>query len=161
MLSKIAAAEIAMRAGGIAVIANGKRPKTLERIFTGEAVGTVFLSSSRMQGKRRWIAYAAIVRGRVTVNAGARDAILQRKASLLSSGVIAIEGDFESQDVISINDTEGREIARGMASCTKGEIQHLIGRSPGGPQDGSASARKGRIFVPRDNIVILEESPDL
>ena len=157
MLSKIAAAEIAMRAGGIAVIANGKRPDTLGRIFAGEAVGTVFLSSSRMHGKRRWIAYASIVRGRVTVNAGARDAILQRKASLLSSGVISIEGDFESQDVISISDTEGREIARGMASCTRKEIQHLIARSPGGTQDGSTSGQKGRIFVPRDNIVILEE----
>jgi glutamate 5-kinase len=67
MLSKIAAAEIAMRAGGIAVIANGKRPDTLARVFAGEPVGTVFISSSRMHGKRRWIAYAAIVRGRVTV----------------------------------------------------------------------------------------------
>jgi glutamate 5-kinase len=72
--------------------------------------------------------------------------------------VIAIEGDFESQDVISINDTEGREIARGMVSCTKAELQDLMGRSPGGPPGQSTSGQKGRIFVPRDNIVILEQS---
>ncbi|MBA3321825.1 MAG: glutamate 5-kinase, partial [Pyrinomonadaceae bacterium] len=74
MLTKLEAAEIAMQAGGVAVIANGKKPDTLDRVFNGEAVGTVFMSTSRMAGKRRWIAYAAGVRGRVVVNAGAHAA---------------------------------------------------------------------------------------
>ena len=79
MLSKIEAAQIAMRDGGIAVIANGKRPDTLDCIFAGEPVGTVFLSSSRMHGKRRWIAFAANVRGRLIVNGGAREAMLEAR----------------------------------------------------------------------------------
>src|SRR6202167_3653412 len=36
MLTKLDAAEIAMQAGGIAVIANGKKAGTLDRIFGGE-----------------------------------------------------------------------------------------------------------------------------
>src|SRR5215213_8989591 len=104
MLTKLEAADIAMRAGGVAVIANGARADVLEQIFAGEAVGTTFMSSSRMAGKRRWIAYAAGVRGRLVVNDGARDALLGGKASLLSSGVVRVEEQFEPQSVVAITD---------------------------------------------------------
>ena len=158
MRSKIEAAQIAMRAGGIAVIASGRQPDILERVFAGEEVGTVFVSSSRMHGKRRWIAYAASVRGRVIVNTGARNAILQSKASLLSSGVTGIEGDFDSLDVISIADPDGREFARGMANCPSIEMQATIAGSQAGAASDGRSQQKAVVFVPRDNIVILEES---
>ncbi|HYG79118.1 MAG TPA: glutamate 5-kinase, partial [Pyrinomonadaceae bacterium] len=104
MLTKLEAADIAMRAGGVAVIANGRRPDILAQIFAGEAVGTTFMSSSRMAGKRRWIAYAAGVRGRLVVNDGARRALLGGKASLLSSGVVRVEEQFEPQSVVAIAD---------------------------------------------------------
>ena len=155
MLSKIDAAQIAMRAGGIAVIASGKRPDTLDRIFAGAQVGTVFRSSSRMHGKRRWIAYAASVRGRVLVNAGAREALLRGKASLLASGVVGIEGDFEGLDVISIADADGHEFARGMANCSSREVSMLIKGEGEKPQAG-ANRQKAVVFVTRDNIVIAE-----
>src|SRR5271165_4536410 len=91
MITKLEAAEIAMKCGGIAVIANGGRPETLPRIFSGESEGTVFLPSGRMKGKRRWLAYAASVRGRIVVDAGAQHAITRGKASLLSSGIVRVE----------------------------------------------------------------------
>src|SRR5215210_2231702 len=43
MITKLEAAKIAMRAGGVAVIANGTKPDILERIFAGEQVGTTFM----------------------------------------------------------------------------------------------------------------------
>ena len=46
MAAKLDAAEIAMQAGGLVVIANGKTPGVLERIFQGEEVGTLFLPGS-------------------------------------------------------------------------------------------------------------------
>ena len=45
MSSKLAAARIATGAGGIAVIANGRTPGILDRLFAGEAVGTLFVPS--------------------------------------------------------------------------------------------------------------------
>jgi len=42
MLTKLDAAEIAMQAGGVAVIANGKRPDTLARIFDGSRPAQCF-----------------------------------------------------------------------------------------------------------------------
>ena len=123
MRTKLEAAEIAMNCGGTAVIANGSHPDTLDRIFAGEKTGTAFLPAKRMRGKRRWIAYAADVRGRVVVDAGAHRAITQGKASLLASGIVRVENQFASMDVVSIVDSEGREFARGIANCASEEAE--------------------------------------
>ncbi len=138
MITKLEAAEIAMNCGGVAVIANGSRAETLPRIFAGEAEGTVFLPSHRMKGKRRWLAYAAGVRGRVVVDAGAQRAITRGKASLLSSGVVRVEKPFGMMDVVSIASTDGNEFARGIANCAS---------------DAAATAR---VLFTRDNIVVME-----
>ena len=141
MVTKLEAAEIAMNCGGVAVIANGSRAETLPRIFAGEAEGTVFLPSSRMKGKRRWLAYAAGVRGRVVVDAGAQRAITRGKASLLSTGVVRVERPFAPMDVVSIASIEGNEFARGVANCA------------------SEAAATTRVLFSRDNIVLLEREP--
>jgi glutamate 5-kinase len=155
MLTKLDAAEIAMQAGGVAVIANGKSPDTLAHIFDGEPAGTVFLSKTRMAGKRRWIAYAAGVRGRVVVNAGARDALTGGKASLLASGVIRVEGEFEAAEVVSIVDGEGQEFARGISDYSRGDAEGMIGNGSKSPANGRANGRAS-VLVKRDNIVLLD-----
>jgi glutamate 5-kinase len=147
MLSKLDAAQLAIRSGGVAVIASGRRADTIERLFAGEQIGTAFVSASRMHGKRRWIAYAANVRGRVIVNSGARDAIVNGKGSLLASGVIRIEQEFAPSDVVSIADAEGHEFARGMASRASSDT------SVSGVR---ARTRKSGVLVMRNNIVIMD-----
>lgn len=154
MLTKLEAAEIAMNCGGLAVIANGSRPNTLHRLFAGETVGTTFLPATRMRGKRRWIAYAADVRGRVVVDAGAHRAIMQRKASLLASGIVRVENRFEPMDVVSIVDAEGREFARGIANCASEEAERFSGKRV---RKGDSVAQSP-VLVTRDNIVLLQKT---
>jgi glutamate 5-kinase len=152
MLTKLEAAQIAMQAGGVCVIANGKTPEVLDRIFAGEQIGTTFMSTSRMAGKRRWLTFAAGVRGRVIVNEGARAAIMGGKASLLSSGVVRVEQAFASQDVVSIADCDGREFARGVINYASEETTRLIkGTSP------QQMGERGRVLVTRDNMVLSEQ----
>jgi len=154
MKTKLEAADIAMNCGGAAVIANGQDATTLDRIFAGEAVGTAFLPSKRMRGKRRWIAYAADVRGRVVVDAGAHRAITEGKASLLASGVVRIESHFAPLDVVSIVDGEGREFARGIANIASEEAAEPSVRK--NPQGGGRDGGRSRVLVTRDNIVLME-----
>jgi|SRR5918911_665444 glutamate 5-kinase len=155
MLTKLDAAQIAMRAGGIAVIANGTKPDTLTRIFAGEPTGTTFMSRTRMAGKRRWIAYAAGVRGRLIVNAGAREALIGGKASLLASGVVGVEEQFEPHDVVAIADSEGCDFARGIVNCASADVQAAIERN--GTDAGPQTRSRARVLVTRDNIVLLEK----
>ena len=155
MRTKLEAAEIAMNCGGTAVIANGHDGRTIGRIFEGEEIGTVFLPSKRMRGKRRWIAYAADVRGRVVVDAGAHRAITQGKASLLSSGIMRVESHFAPMDVVSIVDSEGREFARGIANCASIEAEQASSRRH---REAGRSAAGSRVLVTRDNIVLMERA---
>jgi glutamate 5-kinase len=150
MRTKLEAAEIAMNCGGIAVIASGQAPQALDRIFAGEKLGTAFLPSTRMRGKRRWIAYAAGVRGKVVVDAGAYRAITERKASLLASGVVRVESHFAPMDVVSILDAEGREFARGIAKCASEEAE------PAARKKKSQGVAASLVVVTRDNIVLLQ-----
>ena len=46
MASKLDAARIATRAGGIAVIANGRTPGILDRLFAGDKIGTLFVPTA-------------------------------------------------------------------------------------------------------------------
>lgn len=155
MRTKLEAAEIAMNCGGAAVIANGSHPDTIDRIFAGENIGTAFLPARRMRGKRRWIAYAADVRGRVVVDAGAHRAITQKKASLLASGIVRVEHHFAPMDVVSIVDVEGREFARGIANCASEEAEQFSGKRSSRSAEGTASSP---VLVTRDNIVLLQNS---
>ena len=155
MLTKLEASEIAMRAGGVAVIANGGKPDTLSRIFAGEQTGTVFLSKTRMAGKRRWIAYAAGVRGRVVVNAGAREALTGGKASLLASGVVGVEGEFDAAEVVSIVDAEGFEFARGISDYSRSDVQGMIGNGSNGTTGARGLGKRATVLAKRDNIVLL------
>ena len=154
MRTKLEAAEIAMNCGGTAVIANGLGRDTIGRIFDGDEIGTAFLPSKRMRGKRRWIAYAADVRGRVVVDAGAHRAITQGKASLLASGIMRVESHFAPMDVVSIVDADGREFARGIANCASAEAEQASSKKR---REAGRPAAPSPVLVTRDNIVLMEK----
>ena len=152
MSAKLDAAEIAMQAGGMVVIANGKTPGILERVFQGEEVGTLFLPGSRMAGKRRWLAFATTVRGQATINANAANALLQRQASLLISGVTACQGEFSAGQVIAVLDPEGNIIGKGIAEHGSQQLAAML----------SSGAGQRGVLVRRENFLILSaREPDV
>jgi glutamate 5-kinase len=154
MSTKLEAAEIAMNCGGTAVIADGNDPSTLKKVFAGEKHGTVFAPGARMKGKRRWIAFAAGVSGRIVVDGGAHRAITARKASLLSSGVVRVEKQFGAMDVVSIVDVDGREFARGIANCASADAF-----AQNDAKKENSGQNKNLVVFTRDNIVLLEAAP--
>jgi glutamate 5-kinase len=142
MASKIQAAKIAVRSGIPLVIASGKKKQVLARIVAGEEEGTLFVAEpTRLQGRKRWIAFFHHPKGALFVDEGAKKALRENGKSLLPPGVARCEGDFESGEVIRICDLNGMEFARGIAGFGSGEIR----------------ARKlQRVeVVHRDNLVIL------
>jgi glutamate 5-kinase len=109
-----------------------------------------------MAGKRRWIAYAAGVRGRVIVNAGARAALTGGKASLLASGVTGVEGEFDAAEVVSIVDAEGLEFARGISDYSRGDAQRMIRNGTHASEGSGRTSKRATVLVKRDNIVLLD-----
>ncbi|MGE5322167.1 MAG: glutamate 5-kinase, partial [Actinomycetota bacterium] len=152
MTAKLDAAQIAMHAGGMVIIANGQKQGVLQHIFSDGSVGTLFLPGSRMAGKKRWLAFATTERGRVSINANAGKALLHGHASLLISGVTACHGEFSAGQVISVTDANGNAIGRGVAECGSQELSRMLALENG--------AVRG-VLVRRENFLILSgKEPD-
>jgi glutamate 5-kinase len=142
MASKIQAAKIAIRSGIPLVIASGRKKRVLARVLAGEEEGTLFVPRpTRLQGRKRWIAFFHHPKGALFVDAGARKALREGGKSLLPPGVARCDGEFAAGEVVRICDLDGTEFARGIAGFGAAEIK----------------ARKllHVEVVHRDNLVIL------
>ena len=104
MRSKLKAARLATAAGGAVVMANGARDGVLDDLFAGEPVGTLFLPQGNVSARKRWVGFTVRPRGVVTVDDGAKRAVLDQGKSLLPVGVRGVRGDFGKGDVISVCD---------------------------------------------------------
>src|SRR5262249_34109386 len=129
MATKLQAARIAMNSGGVAIVADGVKTGILGRVLAGEQESPLFVGQSpSLCEKRRWIAFASSVSGRIHINEGAVDAITKKNASLLYAGVTRIENEFEHGDVVSIVGPNGQEIGRGIVNYSSADASKLIGK---------------------------------
>lgn len=126
MITKLNAAKVVTTSGLYAKIINGKVPNIIQKVFD-DNVGTVFLPVKNLSHKKRWIAYATNIMGKIIVNNGAKEAILNNK-SILSIGIDAIEGDFQRGEIVSIYDNQNNEIARGISNYSSSDIEKIKGK---------------------------------
>ena len=129
MASKLESAHIANEAGAGAVIACAKDPRVLERLFDGEPLGTLFLPGrTHVTGLKRWLRHGSRPKGTLTVDAGARRALVEGGKSLLPGGVTGVTGQFERGDLVAVQDDQGREFARGLVNYSSAEMQRIKGQ---------------------------------
>ncbi len=155
MRSKLRAARLATAAGESVIMANGALDGILDRVFSGEPVGTLFLPHGQdVPSWKRWVGYTARPLGKVVVDAGARRAVVEQGRSLLPVGVQVVEGDFRKGDVVSVCDETGQEIARGMSNYSSTEADRIRGQS-----SEQILASLGTVAYPelihRDNLVVI------
>lgn len=127
MLTKVLAAKRAANSGGHTIIASGREPDVLARLAGGERIGTELRALLPIRSARqRWLANHLRLRGRVTLDAGAVKALTDGHKSLLSIGVIAVDGDFERGDVVACIDENGKELARGLINYSAGDTRRIL-----------------------------------
>ena len=128
MASKIASAELVVRAGEAAVIANARRPRVLTDLLAGRRVGTLFVPAERkLTSRQRWIGQASRPAGRLVVDAGAARALAKGGKSLLPSGIVAVEGRFGQGDTVAVIAPDGEEIARGLTNYDAEQLRKIKG----------------------------------
>lgn len=131
MRTKVDAAKLAMNSGLIMVIAAGREPNIIRRLMAGDEVGTIFLPKpAKIRARKRWIAYAAVPKGRLIIDEGAAKALLKSGKSLLPVGVVAVQGRFEAGDMVSVlaaGEKTGTEIARGLVNYASEELTRICG----------------------------------
>lgn len=156
MKTKLEAARLVTRSGGVVLISNGKTPSVISQIFSGKELGTMFLPNDELlSGKKRWIGYATNILGKIIVNYGAKKAITEKESSLLPVGVVKVVNEFKKGEVISILDENEREIARGIVNYGSEDCKKIAG-----VKSDDISKILGHknydAVITRDNITILE-----
>ena len=155
MAAKLEAARIATLSGIGMVLANGERKHILREIFEGDCKYTYFHPRREaISGRKRWIAFGSPPPGSVTVDSGARHALLQKGRSLLPSGVVEVSGEFSSGDIISVLDEDKKEIARGLANYSSAEVRKIKGLHTSKIPELLGTADYDEV-VHRDNLAML------
>ena len=155
MRSKIHAAKMVSAGGGSSFIGPGRRKDILQHLFSGEMVGTFFLPrSEKMQSRKRWIAYVLKPQGTLRLDQGACLAITAKGKSLLPSGILAIEGQFEQGDCVRCVDGQEQPIAVGLVNFCSDDLRKIKGLR----SDMIAKVlgfKENDEVLHRDNLVIL------
>jgi len=131
-------------------IANGMRDSIISDIVRRKDVPyTHFIASSKKEtGVKKWLSHSdTFAKGAVVINAGAKDALLDEKAtSLLMIGITRIDGFFKSGDIVRIVDEDGNNIGLGKSQYDSKKAEQNIGEKLSKP------------FIHYDYIVINKKN---
>lgn len=157
MLTKIQAAEKATNQGISTLIINGFKRHSFDALLTGEPVGTLFKATkAKTRAKKQWLKDTLKAQGQILVDQGAVNAIKNNGASLLSSGVVAINNQWRKGEAVDIVDADSQKVvARGISQydsqdlerikgCRSSEISTILGYS------------HSNEIVHRDDLALLE-----
>jgi glutamate 5-kinase len=157
MVTKLAAARIAMQAGCAMLIAEGE-PQAgqapLAAIEAG-ARATLFLAGGEPRSARKaWIAGAVNPAGALVVDDGAARALRGGK-SLLPAGIVAVEGAFERGDCVVVRSRAGIEAGRGLSAYAAADIRLIAGHKSS--EIATILGYRGRDeIIHRDDLVVTE-----
>lgn len=158
MKSKLEAAGKALDAGCYVGIVNGRNLDNITKFLSGDDVGTFFSHiEDPLNRRKHWIAYAAGVCGELHVDKGAVNALLNKKTSLLPSGVTKVKGTFGMGDVVVVFGPDGKEVARGKSRYTSEDATKIKGK-----KSSDISSILGYKFtdeiIHRDDLVVTFNS---
>lgn len=155
MYSKLLAAKKAMSQGITVHIINGKKERLLCSLIKGMQCGTTFKpKGERLSLRKSWIAYSSRAKGSVTIDDGAIKAIIYGGKSLLPSGIISVEGNFETGDAIYCLDYKGNRIAKGLTNYSYSEIEKIRGKKTS-EIESTLGYKYSDEVIHRDNMVLI------
>ena len=155
MVTKLAAAKIAVAAGCRMAIASGREVGALGALANGARASWFLAEISPKTARKRWIQGSLKPRGSLTLDAGALVALKAGK-SLLPAGVTAVEGRFERGDLVLVLDSAGREVARGLSAYGAAEAERIKGHKS--REIEALIGYRGREeLIHRDDLVLTGE----
>ena len=155
MATKIESATVAHRAGIEVVIASGHRNNVIVDAAHNKPVGTCFVSKNdRLEMRKNWIFAGSKVAGKITVDSGAEQAIINKGASLLAKGIVNIKGSFSRGYVVAIYNKSGSELARGIVRYKSTDISQIKGMHSE-KIESILGYEHGTVVIHRDDLVLL------
>jgi glutamate 5-kinase len=157
MKTKITAARKLTTAGIPKIIACGFTPDILLSIFENTFDGTYFVpKAEKLNSKKKWIGLTLQPKGRITIDAGARDAVVRQHKSLLPSGIVRVDDYFDVGDPVEFMDQDNHVLGMGLVNYNATDVLKIMGC-----QTSQIKERLGyRSYdevIHRDNLVITAD----
>jgi len=152
MVTKLAAAKVCLTNGCRMVIMDGNDPHPLKRLQDGAAATWFLPSATPKTARKRWIAGTLSPAGAVVLDDGAVRALSDGK-SLLPAGVVAIEGDFQRGDAVTMKTRDGRELGRGLVTYGAEDAKRIMGYKTS-EIEGLLGYRGRDVIIHRDDLVL-------
>ena len=157
MMSKIRAARKVVSAGVPMVIAKGDTPDILAKIFSDNARGTFFVpGKEKLTSRKCWIAFSLKPQGAIEIDDGAAEALLKNGKSLLPSGIVAVEADFNIGAAVEFKNQKNEILGIGLANYSATDIRKIMGLKSN--QIKAVLGHKSYDeVIHRDNLVITRD----
>lgn len=126
MITKLAAAKIAVAAGCPMLIINGTGAQPIHAYEEGGRGTWFHASATTPAARKQWIAGTLAPAGSLTIDDGAL-AALQGGKSLLPAGISALSGNFQRGDTVTLKTGAGEEIGRGLVAYSSDDAERIIG----------------------------------
>ncbi len=157
MLSKVQAAKKVSSAGIPMVIANGKKPNILLRLFEMEPIGTFFVpKKEKLASRKCWIAFTLKPKGKIRIDRGAEAALLKRGKSLLPGGITNVEGQYGIGAPVLVISESNEILGTGLVNYSASEIEKIRGLKSSKIKDLLGYQPYDEV-IHRDNMVITKE----
>jgi len=154
MSTKVQAARIATHAGCSTVIASGAIERPLDALASGGTCTIFRAEGTPAVARKQWLAGVLEVRGELRLDDGAVNALNDGK-SRLPVGVVEVIGNFRRGDVVTLVDSRGNELGRGLAEYSSEEAGRLAGCHS--EQIEERLGYRGRsVMVHRDELVLFD-----
>lgn len=128
MGSKISAARKLTSAGIPMIIASGLDTEILVKIASNDYTGTYFVpKASKTTSRKNWIGLTLQPKGRITIDNGARRAVVRDGKSLLPSGITRVEDYFEVGDPVEFISEDKQVLGMGLVNYNASDILKIMG----------------------------------
>ncbi len=154
MATKVQAARIATHAGCSTIIASGKVDHPLAVLASGGTCTVFRAEGTPAAARKQWLAGVLDVRGELRLDEGAVQALRAGK-SLLPVGLAEVVGAFRRGDVVTLVDTAGQELGRGLAEYADDEARMIAG-CQSEQIEQRLGYRGSSVMVHRDDLVLFD-----
>jgi len=159
MKTKIEAAEKATEHGINTYIVNGTKSEVFSSLIRKVNPGTRFSADKNIiSAKKHWLKHTVKSQGKITLDRGAVNALLNKGASLLPIGIKSVARKFDAGDSVDIIDQATKTvIAKGITQYSHYELKKIKGKHSD-EIENTLGHEEGSVVIHRDDMVILEQN---
>ena len=156
MKTKIQAAEKAVEHGINTYILNGTKSEVFASLLAQHNPGTRFAADTDIiTAKKHWLKHTLKSQGKITLDSGAVNALVNKGASLLPAGIKCIDRKFKAGDAVDLIDHQNNNIiAKGITLYSHSDLTRIMGKHSD-DINSILGHNQSNVVVHRDDMVIL------